>query len=69
MKKVKSPQTTAAAMVILASAVLRFALVPLLDGDPATVANWDVVGAAVMAAYGFWKTRDQKQHEKDAGEV
>ncbi len=65
MKKVKSPQTTIAAIVILVSAVFQFALVPLTDGDPATGIAFKDLGAAAVIFFGFWKSRDQAQHSKD----
>lgn len=69
MKKVKSPQTTIAAIVILVGAAFQFGLVPVFDGVEATVINWQALSGAAVIFYGFWKSRDQKQHEKDAGEV
>ena len=65
MKKVKSPQTTVAAVVILVGAVFQFALVPLFDGDPATAMNWQALSGAAVIFYGFWKSRDEAQHSKD----
>ena len=67
VKKIQSPQTTIAAIVILVSAVFQFALVPLTDGDPATGIAFKELGAAAIIFYGFWKSRDQKQHDKDVG--
>lgn len=69
MKKVKSPQTTVAAVVILVGAVFQFALVPLFDGNSATGISWEAISGAAVIFYGFWKSRDQRQHEKDAGET
>jgi len=63
----KSPRTTVAAFIILVGAVFQFALVPLFDGDPATGVLFKELGAAAVVFFGFWKSRDQAQHESDAG--
>ncbi len=67
VKKLQSPQTTIAAILILIGAVLQFALVPIFDADPNTVLNLEALAGAGVIFYGFWKSRDQKQHDKDVG--
>ena len=63
----KSPQTTVAAVLTLVIAVITLGVMPLVDSDPTTTVNLEGISAAAIVAYGFWKSRDQRQHEKDAG--
>lgn len=39
----------------------------LLDGDPSTVPNWELVLAALAAAFGFGSARDNKTSSESAG--
>ena len=67
MKKIQSPQTTAAAILTLVVAVITLGIMPVVDADPNTLINFEGLGAALVVAWGFWKSRDQKQHDKDVG--
>jgi hypothetical protein len=48
-------------------AVIALGIMPVVDADPNTVINFEGLGAAAIVAWGFWKSRDQKQHDKDVG--
>ena len=60
----KSPRTTIAAIgIILAS--LGTIIQALFDGDPTTTVQWSVHIPVLIAAVGFFFSRDQAEH--DAG--
>ena len=67
MKKLQSPQTTVAAILTLVVAVIVLGIMPVVDADPSTAINFEGLSAALIVAWGFWKSRDQAQHDKDVG--
>ncbi len=62
----KSWRTTAYGIVAFVAA-LAVALKALLDNDPATVANWDLVVLALLSALGLSQARDNNVTSEDAG--
>ena len=68
LKNIKSPRTTAGALSTLALVGAYVAQV-LMDGDPSTSPEWLLVMPLVVTSVSLLFARDQKQHEKDAGEV
>jgi len=58
----KNWKTTLAGLLIVLGAAATQAAA-MLDGNPATVANWNVVLAAVPAAFGFIFAGDAKKAE------
>ncbi len=62
----KSWKTTAAG-VAAAVAAIAVAAHAVLDGDPATVPNWEAVGAAVLGAVGLIFARDNSVTSEKAG--
>lgn len=68
LKNIKSPQTTAGGITTLALVGAYIAQI-LMDGDPSTSPEWLLVMPLVISAVTLLFARDQKQHEKDAGEI
>lgn len=58
---------TTAAGVFAALGALGSALSAALDSDPATVADWPLVGVAIAAAVGLFVSRDNDVSSEDAG--
>jgi len=62
----KSWKTTVCGILALVIAVATAAKA-LLDGDPNTVPNWEIVAGSVMAAIGLFVARDNDVTSEDAG--
>lgn len=59
-------KTTACGVIAILTAVLS-AVKAMIDGDPATVADWGAVSAAVIAGAGLIFARDNSKSSEDAG--
>lgn len=62
----KSWKTTTAGIAAAVAAIAN-AVANHFDGDPATKAEWGLVIAAVTAAVGLFKARDNDVSSEDAG--
>jgi hypothetical protein len=62
----KSWKTTTAGIAAAVAAIAN-ALSNHFDGDPATTAEWGLVIAAVTAAIGLFKARDNDVSSEDEG--
>lgn len=49
------------------SAVITGIAVPLLDGNPATSANFEIVIPVVLAGFGVYQARDDDKTSEDVG--
>lgn len=59
-------KTTTCGVLAIVIAVAS-ALKAMWDGDPATVADWGVVGASVLAGIGLFASRDNDKSSEDVG--
>jgi len=62
----KSPKTTVAAIAMVVYTASK-AVLYIFDGDESTTANLDSVILSVVAAYGFFVSRDADRSSKDSG--
>jgi len=65
-KKTSWKTTTCAILGILAAGITMIA-VPLLDEDPATVAQWGAFGAMLAPLVGLLFARDNDKSSEDVG--
>jgi len=63
----RSWKTTTCGILAAVAAGITLVAVPLLDEDPATVANWGAFGATLAAAIGLLFARDNDKSSEDAG--
>ena len=63
----KSWKTTTCGILAAVAAGITLVAVPLLDEDPATVANWGAFGATLAVAIGLLMARDNNKTSEDAG--
>lgn len=62
----KSPKTTILGVLSIITA-LSSAIQALIDGNPATVPNWELVVSSVTAGLGLIFARDNKTTSEQAG--
>lgn len=58
---------TTIAGIAAAIATIASAVGATFDNDPSTVADWGIVTAALAAAYGLIKARDNDKTSEDVG--
>lgn len=63
---VKSWKTTAAGLLVSISTITA-AVAAMLDSDPGTVPDWDLVAVAVVGAVGLIMARDNDKSSEDVG--
>ena len=63
----KSWKTTVCGAAGIIAAICTFVIVPLCDADPATLPQWEVTIAAVLAGIGLIAARDNSVTSEKAG--
>ncbi|MFH1022131.1 MAG: hypothetical protein V1809_01940 [Planctomycetota bacterium] len=63
----KSWKTTACGILAAVAAGITLVVIPLLDNNPATTANWGAFGASLAAAVGLVLARDDDKTSEDVG--
>ena len=60
-------KTTACGILAALAAGITLVAIPVLDGDPATTANWGAFGATLAAAVGLLFARDNNRTSESVG--
>jgi len=60
-------KTTVLGISSAVAALITFAVVPLLDGDPATSVNLGLLIPSILAAFGIYVARDDDKSSEDVG--
>lgn len=63
----KSWKTTVCGILAALAGGITLVAIPILDNDPATVANWGAFGAALAAAVGLLFARDNDKSSESVG--
>jgi hypothetical protein len=63
----KSWKTTVCGILAALAGGITLVAIPILDNDPATVANWGAFGAALAAAFGLLFARDNDKSSESVG--
>jgi len=60
-------KTTLCGVLGIVAAAITLLAIPVLDSDPATVANWGAFTAAISTAVGLFFARDNDKSSEDVG--